>query len=162
MILYVDTSALVKRYVNEPGADLVTQAIAASAVVGTSIICRAEMAAALSKAARMTVLSPADAASALQAFRSDWPHLVRVQASESMISQADVLAWELGLRGYDAVHLASALVWRNAMGADVTFATFDRRLWASARQKGLACLPDDLPALLDTWQARKIDRGFGG
>ncbi len=152
MILYVDTSALVKRYVNEPGADLVSQEIAESTTVGTAIICRAEMAAALSKAVRVNALSATDAAVALQAFRSDWPRLVRVQASESMIGQADVLAWELGLRGYDAVHLASALVWRNAMGENVTFATFDRRLWAAAGQKGLACFPDDLPALLDAWQ----------
>ena len=159
MILYLDTSALVKRYVTEPGADLVAQAIAAAVVVGSSVICRAEMAAALAKAVRTNALPAGDASAAMQVFRSEWPRLVRIQASEAVIAQADSLAWELGLRGYDAVHLASALVCRNAMGEAVTFATFDRRLWAAAGQKELACFPDDLPALLDAWPAGQIERG---
>jgi hypothetical protein len=33
-----------------------------------------------------------------------------VQATEVLVARADELAWELGLRGYEAVHLASALV----------------------------------------------------
>lgn len=152
MILYLDTSALVKRYVAEPGADLVSQAIAAAVVVGSSVICRAEMAAALAKAVRLNVLPAADAAAALAVFRSEWPRLVRVQVSEAVIAQADNLAWELGLRGYDAVHLASAVSLRNAIGAPVTLATFDRRLWYAASQRGFASFPADLPALLDRWQ----------
>ena len=152
MILYLDTSALVKRYVTETGADLVAQAIAAAIVVGSSVICRAEMAAALAKAVRVNALSADGASAALQVFRSEWPRLVRVQASEAVIAQAEGLAWELGLRGYDAVHLASALRLRDAMGEEVTFATFDPRLWQAAREKGLAALPGDPPALLDQWQ----------
>lgn len=152
MILYLDTSALIKRYVTESGADLVAQAIAAAIVVGSSVICRAEMAAALAKAVRVNALSADGASAALQVFRSEWPRLVRVQASEAVIAQAEGLAWELGLRGYDAVHLASALRLRDAMGEEVTFATFDPRLWQAAREKGLAALPGDPPALLDQWQ----------
>lgn len=152
MILYLDTSALVKRYVTEPGADLVAQAIAGAEVVGSSVVCRAEMAAALAKAVRMNALPAANAAAALRVFRSEWPRLVRVQASEAVIAQADSLAWELGLRGYDAVHLASALRLRDAMGETVAFATFDKRLWQAASEQGLAGFPDNLPVLIDRWQ----------
>ncbi len=152
MILYLDTSALIKRYVTEPGADLVAQAIARAEVVGSSVVCRAEMAAALAKAVRMNALPAASAAAALRVFRSEWPRLVRVQASEAVIAQADSLAWELGLRGYDAVHLASALRLRDALGVDIAFATFDRRLWQAAGEQGLAGFPDDLPAFFDRWQ----------
>ena len=67
------------------------------------------MAAALAKAVRTNALPAGDASAAMQVFRSEWPRLVRIQASEAVIAQADSLAWELGLRGYDAVHLASAL-----------------------------------------------------
>lgn len=152
MILYLDTSALVKRYIAEQGTDLVAQAIAAATSAGTSIICRAEMAAALAKAVRMKVVPADDAAAALRLFRNEWPRLVRVQASEALMAQADTLAWELGLRGYDAVHLASALMWRDAMDEDVTFAAFDRRLWEAAGQRGLLRFPADLPGLLGSWQ----------
>ena len=148
MILYLDTSALVKRYIAELGTAQVSQAIAEADLVGTSIIARAEMAAALAKAVRMTVLARDAADAALQVFRSEWPRLVRVQTTELLIARADALAWEWGLRGYDAVHLASAVLWQEGMDEAITVATFDRRLWEVAGRCGLAAFPDDLPTLL--------------
>jgi predicted nucleic acid-binding protein len=152
MILYLDTSALIKRYIAEPGTHEVSEAIATAEIVGTSLISRAETAAALAKAVRMGALTRREANSALQVFRSEWLNLVRVQATEALVAQADALAWELGLRGYDAVHLASALLWRDGMDAQVTVATFDQQLWKAAAQRGLTAFPENLPALLDTWK----------
>ncbi len=141
MILYLDASALVKRYVAEPGSTEIDQLIAAAEIVGTAIISRVEVAAALAKSVRMGVLSPDAAAESLQAFRTEWFDLARIQLTEMAISRADILAWEHGLRGYDAVQLAAALVWQEAMGASVTMATFDRQLWAAAKKEGLLFYP---------------------
>jgi predicted nucleic acid-binding protein len=152
MILYLDASALVKRYVAEPGTSEVAEAVAGAEVVGTSTISRAETAAALAKAVRVGTLVREAAASALQVFRSEWMNLVRVQPTELLIARADSLAWELGLRGYGAVHLASAALWKEGMGQEVTVATFDRRLWEAAIQRGLLPFPDDLPGTLASWQ----------
>jgi len=151
MILYLDASALVKRYIAEPGASEVAEAIATAEVVGTSLISRAETAAALAKAVRVGTLTRQEASSALQVFRSEWPSLVRVQAIEMLVARADELAWELGLRGYDAVHLASALLWQDGIGERVTVATFDRQLWEAAEQRGMIPFPHDLPAMLEAW-----------
>jgi len=152
MILYLDASALVKRYVAEPGTLEVGEIIAEAEVVGTSTISRAETAAALAKAVRVGTLVREAAASALQVFRSEWMNLVRVQPTELLIARADSLAWELELRGYDAVHLASAMLWREGMGREVTVATFDQQLWEAAIQLGLVPFPDDLPGTLASWQ----------
>jgi len=57
VIVYLDASALVKRYVEEAGSDEVASLIDAAAVVGTSIVSRAEVAAALAKASRMQVVA---------------------------------------------------------------------------------------------------------
>jgi predicted nucleic acid-binding protein len=151
MILYLDASALVKRYVAELGTSEVAEAIARAEVVGTSTISRTETAAALAKAVRVGTLAREAAASALQVFRSEWVNLVRVQPTELLIAWADSLAWELGLRGYDAVHLASALLWKEGMGQEVALATFDRRLWQAAIQRGLLPFPDDLTGMLASW-----------
>ena len=148
MILYLDTSALVKRYISELGTAEVAQAIAGAQVIGTSIVARAEMAAALAKAVRVNALDQKVATSALQVFRSEWPRLVRVQATELLVGRADSLAWDLGLRGTDAVHLASAVLWQEGMDEVITFATFDGQLWEAASQLGLTPFPDDLPTLL--------------
>jgi predicted nucleic acid-binding protein len=152
MILYLDASALVKRYIAEPGANEVAEAIAAAEFAGTSLISRAETAAALAKAVRVETLTQQEASSALQVFRSEWLSLVRVQATEMLVARADELAWALGLRGYDAVHLASALLWQDGMHERVTVATFDRQLWEAAEQRGMIPFPHDLPALLEAWK----------
>jgi predicted nucleic acid-binding protein len=143
VILYLDASAAVKRYVTEPGTTEVQQAIEASSMVGTGLISRAEIAAALAKAARMGVLLPDEAKAASEAFRTEWPDFIRIQITEALVARADGLAWQHGLRGYDAVHLAAALTWQEGMGEPVTLATFDQRLWESAHQSGLLVFPDD-------------------
>ena len=52
MILYLDTSALVKQFIAEVDSRAVDQLAAAAKIVGTSIISRAEVAAALAKTVR--------------------------------------------------------------------------------------------------------------
>jgi predicted nucleic acid-binding protein len=152
MILYLDSSALVKRYVAEPGSTEVNDAIATAEVIGTAIISRAEVAAALTKSVRMEVLTREEASASLQVFRNEWLDLVRVQITELVVTRADSLAWEHHLRGYDAVQLAAVSVWQEAMGAPVTIATFDQHLWTIAERVGLVPYPADLIALLETWK----------
>ena len=52
------------------------------------------------------------------------------------------LAWEYGLRGYDATHFAAALIWQEMLEMPVTLATFDRELWLVAKKAGLAVWPE--------------------
>ena len=117
------------------------EALTGAGVAGASVISRLEMAAALTKAIRLGTLTRQAAASALQVFRSEWPTLVRVQAMEILVARADELAWQLGLRGFDALHLASALTWQEGMGEEVTVATFERQLWQAAGQRRLTAFP---------------------
>ena len=155
MILYLDASSLVKRYVTEPGSAQVSEAISKAEVVGTALICRVEIAAALAKAVRVDALTQEEASASLQVFREEWPDLVRVQVTEMVVARADTFAWEHGLRGYDAVHLAAASLWQDAMSEPVTLSTFDRRLWKAAERVGLVLHPADLPTLLDEWKVAK-------
>lgn len=96
----------------------------------------------------MQALRYDDALSALHSFRRDWHDLARINVSDALLARADVLAWDEGLRGFDAVHLASAMAWRDGLGADVVFAAFDLHLWHAARRLHFAPFPDDLPAFV--------------
>jgi predicted nucleic acid-binding protein len=154
MILYLDASALVKRYVAELGSTEMNEAITEADVVGTTIVSRAEVAATLAKSVRMRLLSLEDASASLRAFRNEWLDLVRVQVTEMVVTRADALAWEYHLRGYDAVQLAAASIWQEAMGALVTMATFDQQLWQAAKRVGLVPYPPNLETLLETWKQR--------
>ncbi len=145
MIVYLDASALVKRYIAEAGSPEVEALIGESQAIGTAVISRAEVAAALAKAARIGLVAREAAAKALQAFNADWEHLVRLQLSEPLAARAAALAWEQGLRGYDSVHLASALVWSETLGETVALATYDRELWRGATASGLSAWPAQVP-----------------
>jgi predicted nucleic acid-binding protein len=148
----LDASALVKRYVAELGSAEVSAAISRSKVTGTALVSRAEVEAALAKAVRLQALTQEEGLASLQVFRNEWPDLMRVQVTELVAAQAGSLAWDHGLRGYDAVHLAAASAWQGALGERVTFATFDKHLWAAAESVGLEAYPADLPAMLETWK----------
>jgi predicted nucleic acid-binding protein len=148
MLLYLDASALVKHYVLEKFSDRVEQAISDADIVGTSIVSRAEVSAALGKAVRVGTLKRPEALRSLKSFRDDWESLARIQVTEIAVARADTLAFTRSLKGYDAVHLASALVWREAINETVCLATYDLNLWNAARLEGLELSPDNLPALL--------------
>ena len=147
MIVYLDASALVKRYVAERGSAEMATLVAEAEIVGTAAISFTEVTAALAKAARLGVLDAVEAEGALGRFREEWPDLIRLSITEFLLSRAADLAWRLGLRGYDAVQLAAAQIWQEALGETITLATFDRQLWESAPKVGLAAYPADSPDL---------------
>lgn len=144
MILYLDASAAVKRYVAEQGSTDVRQAIAAALAVGMVSIGRVEIVAALAKAVRIRALSASEAEAARQILHAEWVNYVRIRTTEALVTRADSLAWQHGLRGYDAVHLAAALQWQDGLEESVTLATYDHQLWQAGRQSGLAVFPDNL------------------
>ncbi len=141
MILYFDSSAMVKRYVVETGSGDVARLFGQADVVGTSLVSRAELSAALAKAARIKLFPRKEAAQALQIFRAEWSDWVRILLTETIVAQADILSWEYSLRGYDAVHLATALFWQEAMGEPLTLVTYDRQLWEAASKTNLKVFP---------------------
>jgi predicted nucleic acid-binding protein len=145
VILYLDASALVKRYVAEEGSPETNALIAVASVVGTAAISRTEVSSALAKASRMRLLSREEAASALQVFNTEWESLIRLQLTEAVICRAATLAWEHVLRGYDAVHLASALFWQDMLGDPITLASYDLQLWQAAKASGLTAWPESFP-----------------
>ena len=144
-VAYLDASALVKRYVEEDGTEAVQALLARVAIAGTATITQVEVTAALAKAVRVGVLLRDEAASALDLFQAEWRTLERLQVMEPVLARASVLAWEEGLRGYDATHLAAALIWQELLGEPVIMATFDRQLWEAARTTGLVVWPEALP-----------------
>ena len=145
MIAYLDASALVKRYVDEADSRAVHALVADAAAVSTATISGAEVPAAIAKAARMALLTRREAEAAVQAFQADWDYLIRLQVTEALVRRAASLAWEQALRGFDAVHLAAALLWAEATGEPAHLATFDRQLWHAAHAFGLPPWPAIAP-----------------
>jgi len=143
MILYLDASALVKRYIAENSSEQVNGWIDAADMVVTCIITRVEVAAATACAQRMKIISSDEAAAALRLFRSEWESFQRLPINENTVMRGDFLACEYNLRGFDATHLACALIWQETLSLPVTLATFDGQLVQAAKEVKMEILPSD-------------------
>ena len=142
---YLDSSALVKRYVAEAGTPWVIDLCAADAGhdLYTVRISGAEIVAALFLRARTGTLSLSDAQAAATQFQSDFRRRYQVvEVTEQLVDLAMTLAERHGPRGYDSVQLAAALVMRTAREAlalsAITFVCADDRLNAAAMAEGLS------------------------
>ncbi len=129
MRLYVDSSALVKRYVDEPDSDAYVAALAGAGSLATARHTIIEAARAISRS-----LEPADAGRMLDQLDADWAHLEVCELDATTCALAREMALESGARTLDALHLAA--MWR--MGGDETrLLTADERQARAARQLGL-------------------------
>lgn len=144
MIIYLDSSALVKRYIRETGSAEVNDLITGAEAVTTNLISRAEVPAAIMRASRMDIIKPIEAQHAITQFRSEWASLQRLPVTETTVSRAEALVVDYDLRAYAAVHLAAALLWQEAIGEIMTLATFDHQMWEAAQKLGMNTWPDHL------------------
>jgi predicted nucleic acid-binding protein len=141
LILYFDSSALVKRYIEEQGSSDVLDWMDDSDLNGTVLVTRAEVAAAITRAVRMQYVSQENARQFLDTFRKEWSSLQRLPVTEPLVARADALACGHNLRGYDGIHLAAALIWQELLGLPVTLVTYDQELAEAARVSGMVVLP---------------------
>ncbi len=137
-MLYLDTSALVKLYVDEPGRGAVTAALSAQSVVATQELAYIEAHAAFSRAERDGRLTHADLERLRADFNRDWGSYLVVKVSQPLQEQAVKLVDSFALRAYDAIHLSAAQTLVRQSGESVVFACFDRRLTRAAEVLGMA------------------------
>jgi len=143
-IIYLDTSALLKLYIQESYSLDVNRLITSADATGSSLLTYAEMASAMRRAERMRILSGESGKAAWENFQHDWPEITRLKVSSSLTERAASLAREFGLRGYAAMHLSTALTWQDALEEPVLLATFDRILWMAGKKAGIATWPETL------------------
>jgi predicted nucleic acid-binding protein len=134
MTVYLDTSSLVKLYVEEAGSDEVRALVDQASVVTTSAVAYAEACATFARLRREGELTAAGFAAVKRTFDSDWPSFLALDVNAALAREAGELAERYALRGFDAVHLASfAEVRRSAGSTESRFSSFDDRLNRAAK-----------------------------
>ncbi len=121
----------------EQGSELAAELWGTRHRAASSILSYPEGRAALAAARRGSRLTASAYSRAREDFEAALSELLLVGIDEPLARHAGELAEELGLRGYDAVHLASAL----ALGADTTLLTWDKDLSQAATRSGCAVAP---------------------
>lgn len=131
-MLYLDASALVKRYVAEEGSESL---IAEMGAAEGWALCRI----AYVETARAIRLATGNAG--VKRFLADWPSFDVIEVDALLTEQAVELTSTEDLRSLDALHLAAALL----IASDrLTLATWDIRLHRAAQRRGLAVFPAEL------------------
>lgn len=164
MILYLDTSALVKLYAEEPGREEAQSAVESARAVAISEIGYVEARSALARKEREGALSEEQHDAAVEQLKSDFREVYLSRpATGGIVASAGEAARRHALRAYDAIHLATALTLRSEVrelwdrrgesavatgpGGDepprVLLMSYDASLDGAAREENLACEADE-------------------
>ncbi|XGV97072.1 MAG: type II toxin-antitoxin system VapC family toxin [Leptolyngbya sp. BL-A-14] len=143
-VYFIDSSALVKRYINETGSAWVVGLfdVNLNNEIFIAAITGVEMIAAITRRSRGGSISAADAAETCKQLRSDLQKDYQaIEIVEPIISSAMTLAETYGLRGYDAIQLAAGSTVNNFCVANglppAVFVSADSELNTAARNEGL-------------------------
>jgi uncharacterized protein len=131
--LYVDTSALIKRYVEEAGSDSKHLSLIEEATeIVASVILSPELLGALRRAIRGARISETSAVSVIEEFERNQRDFHWYLVDEPLRDVATDIGWRTGSRGMDSIHLATA-----QKAEAECFLTADKRQHEAALELGL-------------------------
>ncbi len=133
MIAYIDSSALLKLYVDEPETALASEIIHRHQVWAAGRHTLVEVRRNLAR-----LLQDDELTTARRAFSEDWQNIAVVELDEPTCDLSAELAERTGVRALDGLHLGAAAI----AGADdgLPIVTFDRRLKDAAQSLGWTVL----------------------
>ncbi len=137
---YLDTSALLTRFVAETGSLTVHALVSRHGPVATAKIAFAEVHAALARRRRAGHMREDQYASLCRRFEHEWAAYARVDLDDDVLALSRDLVRRHPLRGFDAIHLASAIALRTMLAEDFAFAAADAHLLEAARRERFRAL----------------------
>ena len=141
MILFCDTSALMKLLVVEAHSDQMWQVGTDAQAIGVCRISWAESMAALARRQREDPISSEDLDQARQSLIQYWQSFTIVEVSQPLVESAGRFADVFVLRGFDSLQLAAAHALHNKAEQPALCASYDRRLNLAAQLLQLEVLP---------------------
>jgi len=135
LIAYLESSAALALYIEEPTSAEVRSVIRGVDTLGTSMLTRLEVMRNLHR-----LLDNEQLALAVDQFLEDMQSMVVASVSDEVVDAAVTIAVATGVKSLDALHLSSALI-LGGIGAE--FLTFDRRQAVAARAVGLRVIGAD-------------------
>ena len=141
MILFCDTSALMKLYAQEAHSDDVRAAVKQASATLVSLMTWVEVHAAFSLKQRTQHVTEPQVLAGLARLRQEWDNFTRIAVDAALITVAAELALRFGLRAYDSVQLASAWRAHQQLGTTMRFVCFDKQLTSAAQALGLRVDP---------------------
>lgn len=136
---YFDTSILVKRYVRERGSLETIRLLRKHTILSSSIL-PVELLSALRRRRGQSEISEQDYSAILGRVKQDQAFWELLELTPSVLARAEEIVLKWNVRTLDAVHLASAIVFRDSIGRSLPFVTSDERQLLVARQCDLKAI----------------------
>lgn len=132
MNIFLDSSALAKRYVQEPGSDRLEEILSSASSLGVSVLCLSEIISALCRRRREKRLSPQQYLEAKRALFEDIEDSTIIHVTDQVVARAVELLERWPLRSSDSLQVASAAEWSTDL-----FVSADQKQCKAARGYGL-------------------------
>lgn len=137
MVVYLDTSSLVKLYVEEEDSPKVAELVRSSKATATSLIAYTEGRAAFARRFRENAFTPGEYEYLVSVFDKDWDNYLVVRVTRELVRLGGELAEKHALRAIDAIHLSSAVTLQQQLSAPIVFSSSDRRLQGASKLEDL-------------------------
>ena len=136
---YFDTSIWLKLYVRENGSDE-ARSLAKKHFILSSALLLTECFSALSRKKMAGELDARSLQRLTKWIREDVSSLEIIEVSRSVLGKSQELVLKSATRTLDAIHIASAILFRELIEVPILFATSDRKQFGAAQQQGLNAL----------------------
>jgi predicted nucleic acid-binding protein len=142
-MIYFDSSALLKRYIEEKGSDKVNALLRERWIAAASRLAYPEILAAMTRRHRAKGIETGAFERVRKAFKDDWAFLTVIELNQQVFQIIDQIVAKYGLKGADSVHLSSALWLKKATKEDILFVASDLELIQAAKTEKLkVCNPE--------------------
>jgi uncharacterized protein len=136
-MIYLDSSALVKRYIEEKGSGKVHALLEKTELAATSRLAYAEILSAITRRHKAGDIAASAFEDIKKAFKADWSSFVVVEMRVEVLQFLDGIIDRHALKGADSIHLSTALWLKTAMGDDAVFVASDLELIKAAKAEKL-------------------------
>ena len=139
-MIYFDSSALVKRYVQEVGSDTVNSLLDGTAVAATSRLAYPEILSALTRRHNAADIETSSFERVKNQFKIDWEYFTVVEMRAEVLQYIDRIIDRYALRGADSIHLSTAVWLKQKVKQEVVFVASDLELLNGAKLEKLKVL----------------------
>lgn len=134
--IYIDTSAYLKIFLKEKGSDQVRKLVKENSLLASAIL-TSECFSAFSRRRQGKEIDDKTFDRLVNRVKKDLPYIEIVRLTDEVLVRTEEILLHSTVRTFDAVHIASALLFQESTGIDLTFVTSDKRQAEFTHKKGL-------------------------
>lgn len=134
--IYIDTSTYLKLFLKEKGSDKARKLVKENSLLSSAIL-TSESFSALSRRRQGKEIDDKMFDRLVNRIKKDLPYIEIIKLTDDVLKKAEEVILRSTVRTLDAIHMASALLFQELTGIELTFVTSDKKQEESAKNEGL-------------------------